>query len=92
MSSEAMEEWEKQALLDGMSFAAFQEASDRLSEEGKEVLRMLDAATTTWDIPPVDAFDEAAGVDGLSEREQMIIFAYIARESLIDSFRQEEDG
>jgi hypothetical protein len=87
-----LEGWEREELLDAMSFAAFKEASDRLSEEGNEILGMLDTATTVWEIPAPEAFDEAAGVDKLSEREQMIIFAYIARESLIDSFRQEEDG
>jgi hypothetical protein len=52
---------------------------------------MLDEATTTWEIPAPEAFGEAAGVDRLSEREQMVILAYIARVSLIDSFRQEGD-
>jgi hypothetical protein len=86
-----VERRETEDLLDAMSYVAFKEASDRLSEEGKEVLRMLDAATTTWEIPAPDALGEAAGVDRLPEKEQMIIFSYIARESLIDSFREEEE-
>lgn len=86
-----MEEWEREELLDAMSYVAFKEAADRLSEDGNEVLRMLDAATHEWAIPADEAFSEAAGMDSLSKREQMIIIAYIARETLINSFRQEED-
>jgi hypothetical protein len=40
-----MEGWEKEELLDAMSFVAFKEAADRLSDQGNEVLRMLDVAT-----------------------------------------------
>jgi hypothetical protein len=34
-ASRAMEGWERQELLDAMSFVAFEEAADRLSEQGK---------------------------------------------------------
>jgi hypothetical protein len=75
-----------------MSFVAFKEATDRLGEEGNEVLSMLDVATNKWAIPAEEAFSEATGIDSLSKRDQMVITAYIARETLINSFRQEEDG
>ena len=87
-----MEGWQREELLDAMSFVAFKEAADRLSEQGNEVLRMLDVATSEWAIPAEEAFSEATGIDSLSKRDQMIITAYIARETLINSFRQEEDG
>jgi hypothetical protein len=87
-----MEEWQRQELLDAMSFVAFKEATDRLSEQGNEVLSMLDVATKEWAIPADEAFSEAAGIDSLSKRDQMIITAYIARETLISRFRQEGNG
>ena len=85
-----MEASEREELLDAMSFVAFKEAADRLSEEGNDVLRMLDVATASWGIPAEEAYSEAAGVDSLSEREQMIIHAYVARQTLINHFRNEE--
>jgi hypothetical protein len=87
-----MKGWQRDELLDAMSFVAFKEAADRLSEQGNEVLRMLDAAKKKWAIPLDEAFSEATGIDGLSKRDQIIITAYIARETLINLFRQEEDG
>jgi hypothetical protein len=78
-------------LLDAMSFVAFKEAADRLSEQGNDVLSMLDVATNEWAVPAEEAFSEATGIDSLSKRVQMIITAYIARETLIDSFPQRGD-
>jgi hypothetical protein len=74
-----LEGWQREELPDAMSFVAFEEAADRLSEEGNEVLRMLDVATNEWAIPAEETFSEATGIDSLPKRDQMIIAAYIAR-------------
>jgi hypothetical protein len=74
-----MEGWHRDEPLNAMSFVAFKEAADSLSEEGNEVLRMLDVATNEWAIPVEEAFSEATGIDSLSKRDQLIITAYIAR-------------
>jgi hypothetical protein len=61
-----MEAWERGEMLDAMSFAAFKEAADQRSEEGKEVLRMLEAATTTtWGLPAEEAAAVAQRGSGL---------------------------
>jgi hypothetical protein len=57
-----MEGWERDELLDAMSFVAFKEAAGRLGEQGNEVLSMLGVATNKWAIPAEEAFSEATGI------------------------------
>lgn len=75
-----------QELLFAMSLAAQDEARQRLSEEGQDILDMINLVSRTSKIYVVDAWVEARATATLSEREKDVLTAYVARISLIEAF------
>jgi hypothetical protein len=77
---------DRDELLQTMSFVAYMEAQNRLSNEGEEMLRML-AATESTDLDIVEAYRESAAFDALAPDDQTAIEVWLARETLIDEFK-----
>jgi hypothetical protein len=83
------ENLDAQTLLFAMSLAARDEALQRLSDEGRRVLEMIELVSRTSKISIVDAWVEARATAALSERENDVLMAYAARMSLIELFERE---
>jgi hypothetical protein len=75
-----------QELLFAMTLAAQGEARQHLSEEGYDVLEMINLVSRTSEVSVVDAWVEARATATLSERDRDILMAYVARMSLIERF------
>jgi hypothetical protein len=78
-----------QELLFAMSLGAREEATRRLSEEGRDVLEMIDLVSRTNGLSVVEAWAEARATATLSEREKDVLMAYVARVSLIEHFHSQ---
>jgi hypothetical protein len=83
---------EQEALLRAMMMVARSEAHKHLSEAGREVLEMMDYASTRSGFSIADAYVESSATAGLSEHDKDIIKAYLARRTLIEAFREETVG
>ena len=75
-----------EALLTGMALTAWSEAERRLSEQGMEVLRMVDHAI---DALGVEAWNLAENAERLPAHEIQVIEVYLARKTLIDVARKD---
>jgi hypothetical protein len=73
-------------LLLAMYLAARDNALEHLSREGREVLEMVEHASRHTGLAVEDAWAEARATSRLSERDQDLIKAFVARVSLIDAF------
>jgi hypothetical protein len=76
-----------EVILDGMDLLASSEASQRLSSEGMEALRMVEHAAETLPGGAVEAWELAENVERLPENEIRAIETYLARTTLIDAAR-----
>jgi hypothetical protein len=86
------QELDAQELLFAMSLAAKGEAEQRLSEEGRDVLEMIELASRNPEFSVVDAWVEARATATLSEREKEALSVYVARMSLIEAFDSQVFG
>ncbi len=78
-----------QELLFAMSIATREEALERLSDEGRELLGMIEDVARASEISVLDAWVEARATATLSEREKDVLMAYVARMTLIEHFERE---
>jgi hypothetical protein len=79
---------EQRDVLLAMSYAAHQEAHMHLSEAGREVLEMMECASTNSGLSIADAYVEASATTSLSERDKDVIKAYLARRTLIEAYSE----
>ena len=84
--------YQREEFLDAMSFAAFHEAHLRLSEEGHEVLKMMDEAATHYGLSYVQSYQDANGIDALEAEDVHTFEILVARMSLIEHFQKEVAG
>jgi pyrroline-5-carboxylate reductase len=80
---------EQEELLLAMSAVARDEALKHLSDAGCEVLEMMEYTSSNAGLSITDAYVEASATASLSERDQDIIKAYLARRTLIEAFSEE---
>ena len=79
---------ERDELLLAMYLAARDNALEHLSEEGRGVLEMVEYASRHTGLAVEDAWAEARATSRLSEHDQDLIKAFVARVSLIDAFSE----
>ncbi len=75
-----------------MRMVAGDEAHKHLSEAGSEVLEMMQYASRNLGTSIAEAYVEASATASLSERDQDITKAYLARRSLIEAYSGEAAG
>jgi hypothetical protein len=75
-------------LLFAMYLAARDNAREHLSEAGREVLEMVEYASRHTGLGVTDAWREASATSRLSEYDNDILKAFVARVSLIDAFSE----
>jgi hypothetical protein len=80
---------ERTDLLFAMYIAARNNALEHLSEEGRDVLEMVVYAGRHTGLAVNDAWAEAHATSRLSEYDQVLLKAFVARVSLIDAFSEE---
>jgi hypothetical protein len=77
-------------LLDAMRNAAYQEANQMLSMDGRDVLRMLSYANRHTKMGIVEAYTESTAFNRLPPDDQQLIEIYLARITLVEEFRTYE--
>ena len=72
-----------------MDLRAVDEADQRLTSEGMEALKMVQAGADTLPGGAAEAWDLAENLESLPENEVRVIYMFLARTTLIDAARSE---
>jgi hypothetical protein len=76
-----------EAVLGAMSLNAYHAANERLSERGRDALKMIESAADVLGV--TEAWEAAENVEELPAEEVRVIEFYLARKTLIEAARKE---